>query len=113
MGIRNIVETVFDKDIVLDEAAFERAVEDFASLSVQLQNLRSKVEEMLNILREGFDTPAGRQFIASCERNLFEPLDDQKLVIEHISQTLQQSKQTYASVFEEYESLQNVINSQR
>ena len=102
-------DVFFDKDIVLDEAAFDTAILDFAGLSKQLENLRLEIEDMLNSLKAGFDTPAGVKFINSCEENLFKPLDAQKLVLEHISTTLSESKQKYESVFREYESLQTAI----
>ena len=106
----SIVDVVFGEDIVLDEAAFNTAIADFAALGQQLQQLREEIEEMLNILKAGFDTPAGAKFINSCEKNLFQPLDAQKLVLDHISESLQQSKQAYESVFREYEALQAAIN---
>lgn len=105
-----MTDVVFGQDIVLDQAAFDTAISDFAALSEQLQQLRNDIEQMLNILKAGFDTPAGRKFLSSCEKNLFQPLDAQKLVLEHISQTLSQSRQAYESVFREYEALQAAIN---
>jgi len=99
------------KDIVLDEAAFEKAINDFSELSVKLQVLRSDIEELLGVLKGGFDTPAGRKFISSCENNLLEPLDRQKLVIEHISSTLSDVKGAYSTVFTEYANLNKTINS--
>lgn len=104
-----VTDIVFGEDIVLDEEAFQRASDDFLALGTQLQELRGKIEEMLETLKSGFNTPAGVKFINSCEANLFAPLDAQKLVIEHISQTLLLSKQSYESVFREYEALQSVI----
>lgn len=105
-----VMDVVFGEDIVLDEDAFQHASDDFLALATQLQDLRTKIEEMLNTLKEGFNTPAGVKFINSCEKNLFAPLDAQKLVIEHISETLLLSKQSYDSVFREYEALQSMIN---
>lgn len=105
-----IMDTVFGEDIVLDEDAFTQAAEDFRALGNQLQELRGKIEGMLEILKTGFDTPAGIKFINSCEANLFAPLDAQKLVIDHISETLLLSKQSYDSVFRQYEALQSAIN---
>ena len=106
----SIMDVVFGEDIVLDETAFNTAISDFAALGNQLQQLRADIEEMLNILKTGFDTPAGAKFLASCEKNLFRPLDDQKLVLDHISNSLTESKQAYESVFREYEALQAAIN---
>lgn len=97
-------------DIVLDEEAFSQAIKDFSELSNQLDDLRSDLENMITTLKEGFDTPAGRKFISSCEKNLFEPLSEQKLVLDHISETLSESRQAYESVFREYEALQAEIN---
>lgn len=100
---------VFSEDIVLDEAAFDAASADFAALNVRLQNLRTELEEMLNTLKTGFDTPAGAQFLSSCAAHLFEPLDAQSIVLEHISTTLAQCREAYQSVFQEYETLQSAI----
>lgn len=104
-------DIMFGQDIVLDEEAFEKAAEDFENLSNKLKNLRADIESMLDDIKAGFDTPAGVKFINSCEKNLLEPLDNQKLVIDHIKETLRISKQQYESVFSEYSALQNTINS--
>ncbi len=106
-----VFDPVLSEDIVLDEAAFDQAIREFSELAGQLSDLRSEIEQMLTTLRAGFDTPAGRKFISSCEKNLFEPLDAQKLVLDHISETLAASRQAYESVFREYEALQAQINS--
>ena len=106
----NILDAVFGEDIVIDESAFDTAIADFAGLSEQLLILRNNIESMLNTLKSGFDTPAGVKFINSCEANLFKPLDAQKLVLDHISNTLTESKHAYESVFREYEILQSAIN---
>ncbi len=106
-----VVDTLFSDDIVLDEEAFNTAISEFSDLSAKLQRLREEIEDMLNTLKSGFDTPAGAKFINACESNLFKPLDAQKLVIEHISSTLAESKQAYESVFREYEALQAAINN--
>lgn len=105
-----IISTILSDDIVLDEEAFNTAISDFAALAGQLQELRSEIESMLDILKTGFDTPAGAKFINSCEKNLFQPLDAQKIVLDHISETLTESRQTYESVFRTYEALQSAIN---
>lgn len=99
------------EDIVLDEEAFSEAVSEFEALGKQLSDLRADIEDMLNILKEGFNTPAGVKFINSCETNLFKPLDDQALVIEHIAETLGASRTAYQTVFREYEELQKTINN--
>ena len=66
---------------------------------------------MLETLKTGFDTPAGRTFIKSCEGNLLEPIDRQKVVIDHISETLKEAKGEYTTIFKEYDSLNASIKS--
>lgn len=102
-------KTIIGEDIVLDEEAFKRAADGFESLSEDLQALRRDIEETLTELKKGFDTPAGAKFIQSCKQNLFQPMDDQKLVLDHIAKTLEMSRQAYSSVFREYEALQSEI----
>lgn len=107
----NIIDVVFGKDIILDEEAFNKAVSDFEELSGKLQSLRKDIEEMMTGLKEGFDTPAGRKFIKACETNLYKPMDDQKIVLDHIAETLQLSRQNYESVFTSYSELTQTINN--
>ncbi len=107
------LDVIFGEDIVLEEEAFDEAIKEFAALSLKLQALRVQIQEMLDILKAGFDTPAGRKFLASCEENLYQPLDAQKIVLDHISTTLQDSKKAYSSVFREYEELQTAINQRK
>lgn len=109
----SVVDVVLGEDIVLEEAAFDKAIEEFAALGVELQKLRTKVREMLDILKTGFDTPAGRKFLASCEANLDQPLDAQRIVLKHISEVLQEAKTMYSSVFQEYEVLQAEIRQRK
>ena len=107
----NVFDVVFSEDIVLDEEAFNTAIRGFEELGQMLQKLREDVEEMVSTLKKGFDTPAGRKFVQACEANLYKPLDDQKLVLDHISETLEQSREKYQSVFDAYDELQRAINS--
>ncbi|MEE0954237.1 MAG: WXG100 family type VII secretion target [Eubacterium sp.] len=102
--------SIFSKDIVLDEGAFDTAVSDFEALGAQIQQLRNDVDGMMNDLRAGWKTPAGQKFISSCEYNLYRPLDDQKLVIDHIAKSLKESRQAYESVFSKYDELQKTIS---
>lgn len=106
----SIMDVVFGEDIVLDEAAFHKAVSELAALAEQLQQLRAGIEDMLNKLKVGFDTPAGAKFVNACERNLVQPLEAQKLVLNHMHQSLSESKRAYEKVFREYEQLQAAIN---
>lgn len=101
----------FGMDILLDESAFQAATSDLSALSTRLQHLRATIESMLDTLQQGFDTPAGTKFIDSCKNNLLAPLDDQKLVIAHISETLAIARQSYASVFSEYQQLNASIRA--
>lgn len=98
-------------NVVLDEEAFNEAIADFESLSKKIRKLDSDVVQMLEILKKGFDTPAGVKFINSCEENLEKPLEGQRRVVRHISSTLKEAKAEYKSVFNEYEALQTKINN--
>lgn len=106
----NYAEANFDRDIVLDEETFGKAIRDFAELDAKLRNLRNEIDRTLETLQTGFDTPAGRKFIRSCRNNLIKPLEVQGDVLQHISDTLQQSRQQYSTVFREYAALQSAIH---
>lgn len=108
----NAVGSIFKKDIVLDEEAFQTAGNEFKTLSADMESLKVEVDEMLQLIKIGFDTPAGAKFIQSCQTALIKPLEDQMLVITYISDTLTDAKKQYASVFQEYEQLNQSINKE-
>lgn len=107
----DLISVLLGTDIVLDEDKFKKASDDFATLSVRLQTLNNDIEDMLNTLQEGFDTPAGRKFVSSCRKNLRQPMSDQKKVLEHISSTLIEVREMYSSVFREYDNLNTAIRT--
>ncbi len=102
---------LFDKDITIDEEAFSKASADLVKLSGDIKNLSNKINNLLETLSKGFETPCGAKFYNSCEANLLRPLNDQKLVLNHISQVLNTSKSKYQSVFDEYRNLNSSIAS--
>jgi hypothetical protein len=112
-ALKDFEGAMFGRDIVIDEEAFIRAADRFDALVVKIQGIMNDVDDMLNKLQAGFDTPAGRKFCASCRANLMRPLNDQKLVIEHMSQMLRMAKSKYQSVFDAYGQLSNSISSYR
>ncbi|MCR5121847.1 MAG: hypothetical protein K6B74_05440 [Ruminococcus sp.] len=99
------------KSIVLDEEAFAKASSDFEDLSQKINSLRKDIESMLDDLQRGFDSPAGRKFMDSCRNNLIKPMEEQKIVVDHISETLRKCTDAYRSVFDEYREVVSFINS--
>lgn len=104
-------DSLLAKDILLDEAAFQTASGKLKVLSENLETLRRDIEDMLTELATGFATPAGRKFIRSCKGNLLQPMTDLSAVILHVSDNLDQARNMYQSVFDEFADLNNMINS--
>lgn len=102
---------LFQNDIIIDEESFDMAIKDFLELSDNLKELQTSIENMLKALKEGFDTPAGRKFISAYEKVLLEPLKDQRIVINHVSENLNFAKNSYSSVFTDYSELNQAINN--
>lgn len=98
-------------DMVIDESAFEKASGDLSDLAQRVDRLRNEVEELLNGLRTGFDTPAGKAFLDSCEERLLIPLTEQKEAIAHITAALEASRGSYKKVFSEYQSFTDMVRS--
>jgi len=97
-------------DILIDEEKFTTASTDIATLSGDLNALSKKITELLSTLSKGFDTPSGAIFYNSCEANLLKPIEDQRLVLDHIASVLNTSKSKYQSVFDAYSELNNSIS---
>lgn len=106
----SVIGLLFASDIIIDEEAFRHAVSDFDSLIQSIDGLKNQITDMLNTLRTGMDTPAGRKFMSSCNGCLLEPIEQQKIVISHIAEALSISVEKYSDVFEGYERLQTTLN---
>lgn len=104
---------IIGQEILLDEDAFVEASRRMAALVVEMNNLRNQVSGLLDELRRGFQTPAGAKFFQACGSNLLQPLDDQKRVIDHVSENLRNARQSYESVFQEFRALNDQIESIR
>lgn len=98
-----------NRKILLDDTALQTAASSIQTLCGDLETLRTDIERGLKDLKNGFDTPAGRKYIASCEHGLIQPLKDLKVVLDHVSANLNDAAQTYQPVFEEYQQLNNSI----
>jgi hypothetical protein len=105
-------DTVLSKNILLDSDIFKSAADQFAALSDEMSALRKDIASLLDELEKGFDTPAGRKFIKSCRNGLLQPMDDQAVVIKHVSDNLSMARSKYETVFTEFQALNNIINQQ-
>lgn len=103
--------TTNNADLVLNQQTFEDASRDLNLLENRIKVLRTRLFEMLNDLKVGFDTPAGRKLIGASEANLLKPLEEQAAVIQLMSKTLADVKKGYSEVFVEYDRLAKKINS--
>ncbi len=96
-------------DLIIDEEAFDKAINELQELVSDIFVLGNEVEDMLDTLQEGFNTPAGRKFMNACRYYVSAPIQMQKIVISHICSSLTAAKNGYVSVFEEYRQLRNSI----
>lgn len=94
-------------DILLDDTAFQTASNDMKNLKIRTETLKTKLKQMYKDLTTAMDTPAGKAVEFTAESVLISPIDDMLLVIEHISETLNQIIGTgyYKDVFIKYENL--------
>lgn len=107
----SLAETVFAKDIVLDDEVFRNAANRFSKLATRIDTLQGTVSERLEALRVGFDTPAGHKFFEACGTKLLDPMKDQARVIQYVSDNLNMARTSYQSVFDEFKNLNSTINN--
>jgi hypothetical protein len=96
-------------NILIDQVRFERASSDLAKLCNDLTALQNKINLMLDILMKGFDTPAGKKFHKLCKDGLIEPMEKQRIALDHVSSNLSLARTEYQSVFSAYQDLNNSI----
>lgn len=105
-------DIVPSKNILLDSDKFKSAADQLAALSDEMSKLRQSISLLVDELEKGFSTPAGRKFIKSCRDGLLQPMDDQAVVIKHVSDNLNMARSKYESVFTEFQTLNNMIKQQ-
>lgn len=106
-------DEILGLEVLLDEDAFTEAARKMASLADRMDGLRNRINDLLGELHKGFQTPAGEKFFQACGSALLQPLDDQKRVINHVSENLRSAQQSYQSVFQEFRALNDQIESMR
>jgi hypothetical protein len=106
-----LFQTVFAKDMVIDDDEFVTASNRLTTLAERIEGLRTDITSCLDDLRAGFDTPAGRKFFAACDNKLLEPMKDQAIVINHVSENLALARSAYSTVFQEFSILNNSIRN--
>ena len=103
------IDEILGQEVVLDEEAFTKAARNMTELAGKMDGLRNRISGLLAELQKGFQTPAGEKFFKACGSTLLQPLDDQKRVINHVSENLTIAQQSYQSVFQEFEKLNRQI----
>ena len=80
-------------------------------LKRRTENLKQKLKKMYRNLTTALDTPAGKELEVTAEDVLIEPIDKMLLVIDHISETLNEvkGKGYYKDVFDKFERLNQSI----
>lgn len=97
-------------DFTVDEEALTSAANEMNELAKQMMKLRKDIIDLLEELKTGFDTPAGRKFYQSCYSGLLTPIDQQAKVMNHIASNLMEAKRMYSDVFDEYREVVTYIN---
>lgn len=100
---------MFTQNIVIDEEAFQTASVRMDRLISDIISLRSDIEDMLEDLATGFDSEAGRKFLAAVRGHLLTPLEQQQQTIEFTAGVLRQVISTYEPSFTKFQALNNSI----
>ena len=100
-----------EQDIKLSSEAFKTAANEMSALKTRPETLKTTLEQMYNDLTTALDTPAGKEIEIEAKDVLIKPIDDLILVIDQMSKTLDDIKDTpyYQGVFDKYEQLMQNI----
>lgn len=99
------------QDILLDSTALATAVTSMSELSGKVQQLKEDLETLYDGLASALQTPAGEAMDLKAKDILVKPIDDLKLIVDHISDTLNDITGTdyYQNVFDKYSELNQNI----
>lgn len=100
-----------DYDIILDDNAFTTAESEMLALKKRVEELKKKLEKMYLDLSNALITPAGKAIELKAGKVLIKPIEDLSLVIQHVSDTLNEIIGTgyYKDVWVKFEELNQNI----
>lgn len=101
-----------DYDIILDDNAFTTAESEMVALKKRVEELKKKLEKMYLDLSNALVTPAGKAIELKAGKVLIKPIEDLSLVIQHVSDTLNEIIGTgyYKDVWVKFDELNQNIN---
>lgn len=101
-----------DYDIYLEDNTFTTAETEMLALKVRVEALKKKLEKMYSDLSNALITPAGNAIELKADKVLIKPIEDLSLVIQHVSDTLNEIIGTgyYKDVWIKFEDLNQTIN---
>ena len=101
-----------DYDIILDDNAFTTAESEMLALKKRVEELKKKLEKMYLDLSNALVTPAGKATELKAGKVLIKPIEDLSLVIQHVSDTLNEIIGTgyYKDVWVKFDELNQNIN---
>lgn len=97
------------KKILLDDAKLSEAAIKMTQIASDMTDLKKQIQGLLENMKSGYNTPAGRKFQEVCSTGLLQLFDDQIAVINHVAENLNTAKNEYQSVFDEYRALNNIL----
>ncbi|WP_312494548.1 hypothetical protein [Anaerosporobacter sp.] len=101
-----------DYDIILDDNAFTTAESEMLALKKRVEELKKKLEKMYLDLSNALVTPAGKAIELKAGKVLIKPIEDLSLIIQHVSDTLNEIIGTgyYKDVWVKFDELNQNIN---
>jgi len=99
------------QDILLDDTALSNASTEMKALAERTQLLKDTLSQLYDDLESALQTPAGEALELTAKDVLIKPIDDLKLIIDHISETLETIKGGgyYKDVFDKFTELNQNI----
>ena len=99
------------KNVKIDDQAFETAVKDLSTLYDDVENLKTEFNKLFKDLSDALQCEAGDELKKAGNDVVIKPLDNFKLVINQVKETLDLVKGTgyYKSIFNEFNALKDDI----
>lgn len=91
--------------LYLDKDALDKAKTNYSTYAQDMTNLKTKLENAVNDIRNGWQSDAGDAFFTKFDDEWKKNFDDYINVINHMSSNMQIAKNKYQAVFDEADKL--------
>ncbi len=94
-------------DLLVNQDEMQIASNNIKNYSEDIRNIKSSLKSVFDILREEWNSEAGKKYVDKYEKDVLDNLDKYSIVFDHMSENLIAASHKYDEVFRAADAVAN------